>query len=222
MTEPKFLHRSRLVAVLWGILLLIAIVAFVIGRASLGFVALATVALAVAPAYLASTFEIRLPTPFLVAITAFLFGSVFMGEAFNFYEKYWWWDIALHGSSALGFGLIGFLLMHMLFAGDRYAAPPSAVSFFGFCFAMTVGAVWEIFEFLMDLGFGLNMQKSGLPDTMGDLIVDAVGAAIGALAGFIYLKGKDDPILTSLIREFIGKNRNLYQKSRDRFRRRPN
>ena len=222
MTEPKFLHRSRLVAVLWGLLLLIAIVSFLIGRASLGFVALATVALAVAPAYLASTFEIRLPTPFLVAMTAFLVGSIFMGEAFNFYERYWWWDIALHGSSALGFGLIGFLFTHMLFAGDRYAAPPSAVAFIGFCIAMTVGALWEVFEFLMDITFGLNMQKSGLPDTMGDLIVDAIGAAIGALAGFIYLKGKDDIILTRLLREFIGKNRGLYAKSRERFRRRAN
>ena len=34
-----------------------------------------------------------------------------------------------------------------------------------FCTAMTVGAMWEVFEYGMDQGFGLNMQKSGLDDT---------------------------------------------------------
>ena len=56
-----------------------------------------------------------------------------------------------------------------------------------FCLAMTVGVLWEIFEYAMDSLFGLQMMKSGLPDTMGDLVVDAVGAALAALAGVVYL-----------------------------------
>ena len=60
-----------------------------------------------------------------------------------------------------------------------------------FAIAVTVGAMWEIFEFLMDLWFGLNMQKSGLTDTMGDLIVDVIGAGIASWIGYAYLRGKD-------------------------------
>lgn len=85
-----------------------------------------------------------------------------------------------------------------------------------FCVAMTVGAVWEIFEFTMDMTFGLNMQKSGLPDTMGDLIIDAVGSAIASLTGYLYLKRNSAGPLGHAISQFIALNRRLYQKSKDR------
>jgi hypothetical protein len=41
----------------------------------------------------------------------------------------------------------------------------------------------------MDSLFGLNMQKSGLRDTMWDLIVDALGALVVSILGYLYLKG---------------------------------
>jgi len=47
----------------------------------------------------------------------------------------------------------------------------------------SIGALWEVFEFGMDQIFGMNMQKSGLVDTMGDLIVDAIGAGLAAMSG---------------------------------------
>ena len=52
---------------------------------------------------------------------------------------------------------------------------------------MAIGATWEIFEFTMDKLFGLSMQKSGLDDTMYDLIVDTFGALSAAAAGYYYL-----------------------------------
>lgn len=106
-----------------------------------------------------------------------------MGEAFDFYEKVWWWDIALHGSSSIGFGLIGFVFVLMMFEGDRFAAPPWAMCLMAFGLAVTVGTSWEIFEFTADRWFGLNMQKSGLEDTMGDLIVNVFGACLAAWLG---------------------------------------
>jgi hypothetical protein len=62
------------------------------------------------------------------------------------------------------------------------------------------------------------MQKTGLDDTMGDLIVDAIGGAIGSLAGYLYLTGSDKGVLNRPIHQFIALNRRLYQKSRDRLR----
>ena len=219
----KLFGQSPVIGFLWGALLIAAIASMALGRWPLGFVALGTLALATAPVFLASRFNITLPVPLLAAITLFIIGSVFLGEAFDFYEKLWWWDLVLHGTSAIGLGLIGFLFIFMLFEGDRYAAPPISVSFFAFCFAMTCGAIWEVFEYLMDLTFGLNMQKSGLDDTMSDLMIDAGGAFIGALSGFIYLKGRNLVLTTALINDFVKLNRRLYHKSRDRlrFRRRP-
>jgi len=124
----------------------------------------------------------------------------------------------LHGSSAIGFGLIGFLFVFMLFDGDRFAAPPSAIAFITFCVAMTIGAIWEIFEFLMDRAFMLNMQKSGLDDTMGDFIVNAAGSIVASLTGYLYLVRDSKIFFGRGLSQFIKLNRHLYRRSKDRFR----
>ncbi|WP_439154100.1 hypothetical protein [Yoonia sp.] len=219
MTLPqKLFGQNPIISFLWGVLLVTALTAIIMGRWELGFVALATFGLATAPAILASRLDIALPMPFLAATTLFIFASFFMGEAFDFYEKVWWWDLALHGASAVGFGLIGFLFVFMLFEGDRYAAPPAAMAFIAFCVAITMGSLWEVFEYLMDLSFDLNMQKTGLDDTMEDIIVNALGGAIGAFSGFIYLKGSHNGVTTGMISQFIALNRRLYRKSKERLR----
>ena len=144
----------------------------------------------------------------------FVAATLFLGEVFGFYERFWWWDTAMHATSAIGFGLIGFVLVFMMFQGDRYAAPPLALAFFAFCFAIMIGSLWEIFEFAMDQFFGFNMQKSGLPDTMSDLIVNMVGAAIGAGTGYAYLRGQRRGGLMWLIDEFVRRNPRLFRRWR--------
>jgi hypothetical protein len=66
----------------------------------------------------------------------------------------------------------------------------------------------------MDQAFGFKMQKSGLMDTMGDLIVDAVGAFIGAATGFGYLKGQARGGLAVLIDEFVTRNPRYFRRLR--------
>ncbi|WP_390910416.1 hypothetical protein [Pseudosulfitobacter sp. SM2401] len=207
---------SRPVLVIWALLLVAAMIALGLGRWSLAFVSIATLTLSLVPPLLAARWSLTLPLPFLVATTLFFFASIFLGEAFDFYERLWWWDLGLHGSSALGFGLTGFLFVFMLFDGDRLAAPPSAIAFITFCVAMTVGAIWEIFEFTMDLFFGLNMQKSGLDDTMGDLIINAVGGLIASLTGYFYLVRNSAGLLGRALGQFIQMNQRLYQKYKHR------
>ena len=207
---------SRPVLVIWALLLVAAMIALGLGRWSLAFVSIATLTLSLVPPLLAARWSLTLPLPFLVATTLFFFASIFLGEAFDFYERLWWWDLGLHGSSALGFGLTGFLFVFMLFDGDRLAAPPSAIAFITFCVAMTVGAIWEVFEFAMDLFFGLNMQKSGLDDTMGDLIINAVGGLIASLTGYFYLVRNSAGLLGRALGQFIQMNQRLYQKYKKR------
>jgi len=214
-----FIKRtSPVIVTVWAALLLAGLIALGFARWSLAFVTFATLLLSLMPPLLASRWSVMLPLPFLIATTAFVFGSIFMGEAFDFYERLWWWDLALHGFSAIGFGLFGFLFVFMLFEGDRFAAPPAAIAFISFCVAMMIGAVWEIFEYTMDQTFGLNMQKSGLDDTMGDLMIDALGGFIGGLTGYLYLVRDQVGGLGSLLGQFIAMNKRLYHKSKDRMR----
>ena len=207
-------QQGYFVRSLWALLVLSAIAAAFEGRWSLTFVALATFALSLAPLFLAHRLNITLPVPFVAATTLFVMASIFMGEAFDFYERVWWWDIALHGSSAIGFGLVGFVFVLMMFEGNKFAAPPWAMCLMAFALAVTVGAAWEIFEFLMDQWFGLNMQKSGLQDTMGDLIVDVLGAGFAAWTGYVYLRAKDKSFWTWPIDRFVTLNARLFRKNR--------
>lgn len=200
--------------IIWTVLLLASITGLFTQQWSVVFVSITAIALTILPALFVSRFEIHLPMSFLAAISIFVFATLFLGEIYDFYERFWWWDILLHGGSAMGFGLIGFLFVFYLFEGDKYAAPPIAVAFVAYCVAITIGATWEIFEFLMDVTFGLNMQKSGLPDTMGDLIVDAIGAGFGATAGFFYLKGRELGGPQGVISEFLTLNKRFFRKRR--------
>ncbi|MCK0097340.1 hypothetical protein MWU60_17310 [Yoonia sp. F2084L] len=207
-------QQAYFVYLIWALLVLSAIASAFEGRWPMTFVALATLGLSLAPLFLADRFGITLPVPFVAAVTLFVVASIFMGEAFDFYERVWWWDIALHASSAIGFGLVGFVFVLMMFEGDRFAAPPWAMCVMAFGLAVTVGACWEIFEFTMDQWFGLNMQKSGLQDTMEDLIVDVIGAGFASWLGYVYLRAKDRSFWTWPIDRFVTLNKRLFRKSR--------
>lgn len=209
-----FKGQAWLTRIVWVLLLILSAGAMATELWSLAFVCLATLVLSYAPLWLARWARVEVPPGFVAAIVLFVAGTLFLGEAFDFYNRFWWWDIAMHGGSAVGFGLIGFVLVFIMFQGDRFAAPPIAVAFFGFCFALAVGVVWEIFEFGMDQVFGLNMQKSGLMDTMGDLIIDTFGALIGSTAGFLYLKGQALGGLMGVIDEFVRRNPHLFKRFR--------
>ena len=211
----KLQNSNLVVRAIWAVLLVAFVAALALQRWSIAFVSLATLGISMLPLALAARMHIRLPTAFLVFIVFFVFATLFLGEVFDFYERYWWWDILLHGSSAIGFGLIGFLFIFALFEGDLYAAPAWAIALISACFAVAIGAVWEIFEFAMDQTFGTNMQKSGLMDTMADLIVYVIGSAIGGISGFLYLKGRErGGLFAWLIAEFVDKNRRLFRRKK--------
>lgn len=211
-------NNSATMLVIWAMLLLAGLVALGLARWSLAFVSFATFALSMLPPLLAARWSLTLPLPFLLFTTLFFFASIFLGEAFDFYERLWWWDLALHGWSAVGFGLTGFLFVFMLFEGDRFAAPPSAIAFISFCVAMMVGATWEIFEYAMDMTFGMNMQKSGLNDTMGDLILNAFGGLIASATGYFYLQKSSAGFLGRGLSQFIRVNQRLYRKYKHRLK----
>lgn len=175
------------------------------------------------PLLAASRWRVFIPPEFELLAIAFIFCSLFLGEVRDFYHRIWWWDIALHGFSGLLLGIVGFLLVHVLNEAERLEVhmKPGFVAFFSFMFAVGVGALWEIFEFAMDTLFGLDMQKamfddpSGLTDTMWDLILDTIGAAIISVLGYGYLRTKgNESFLEIWIQHFIDSNPRLFR-SRD-------
>ncbi|MFH1715155.1 MAG: hypothetical protein ABH857_03055 [Elusimicrobiota bacterium] len=129
-----------------------------------------------------------------------IYSSLFLGEIGGFYFKFWWWDNMLHALSAVMLSVLGFIIVYVLYSGKKVSASASLVSVFAFGFAVSLGAIWEIFEFIMDNVFYLNMQKSGLVDTMTDLIVDTIVAAFVCSAGYLYIKYDKGYLINKIIK----------------------
>jgi len=164
--------------------------------------------------------QVDIPAEFHLTAVLFTFAALYLGEVQHFYQRVWWWDIALHGSAGLLMGIFGFLLIYILNESIRIDIhlTPGFIAFFAFTFAISIGTVWEIFEFSADQIFQLNMQKpmmgdpSGLTDTMWDMIVNAIGALMISLTGWWYLKSKKNYFVKDWIGKFIEKNPRLFSK----------
>lgn len=171
-------------------------------------VAAVSFALTFIPSILERSIKVSLPPSFQIVLLIFIFEAMFLGEIFNYYEKFWWWDILLHSWSGVLLGTVGFLLVYILNEtnGVNVVMSPFFIAFFALCFAVTCGVFWEVFEYSMDLIFDTNMQKSGLQDTMGDLLVDAAGGIIVSINGFFSLRNKKKNNLYRALEDFIQEN----------------
>jgi hypothetical protein len=167
------------------------------------------------PALIERQFHVPLPVEFTLITCLFLFASFVLGEAGNFYERFWWWDMALHGLSAVITGLIGFLSLYVFYMTHRIRMAPIYVAILTFGLAVAVGTLWEIIEFLADWFLGLNMQRSGLVDTMTDLMINAAGAIVAAAIGYYYVKNGDSLLGRRLIRMLVDRVRSQSPKKGD-------
>ena len=139
------------------------------------------------PGMLEHKLRIEIPSNMLILYTIFLYSN---------------WDNILHTFSGAMIGALGFSIVTLLNKTEEVPMnlSPLFVALFSFCFAVTLGVVWEFYEFTFDGLLGLNMQKfalengtqligrAALTDTMIDLFVDAVGALIISIIGYISLK----------------------------------
>ena len=215
-------HRSR---VQLGVLLVLQIVMAVELMLLLaeglwlnGVWLLAIMVVTGAPAVLDHRLPVRIPAEYELLAILFVFSSLFLGEFRSYYERFWWWDIALHATSGLLLGVLGFLLVYVLNENKRIDLHmrPGFVALFAFAFALAVGTFWEIFEFSVDQIFGTTMQKpmlgdpSGLTDTMWDLIVDALGALVVSAFAFWHMKRNQRSFVDLWIDKFIERNPRLF------------
>jgi hypothetical protein len=181
---------------------------------------LAIMAVTAAPALLGNRLPVRIPAEYELLAIVFVFAALFLGEFHSYYERFWWWDIVLHSTSGLLLGIVGFLLVYVLNESRRIDLHmrPGFVALFAFAFAVTAGTLWEIFEFAADRLFGMQMQKpmlgdvSGLTDTMWDLIVDTLGAALISGFGWWHMKSGRRSFIDTWTDRFVAKNPRLFSR----------
>lgn len=145
--------------------------------------------------------SIDIPDTMEIIYFIFLYCAIFLGEVQNFYYLIPFWDTILHAFSGLMLGAIGIILVR--FFNDvehvKIELSPIFIAFFAFCFGVTAGTLWEVYEFIADGLFSLNMQKfalsegsqlvgrEALSDTMLDLIVDTASVLIISFIGYVSL-----------------------------------
>ena len=153
------------------------------------------------PSKVEHRFRIDIPDIMEILYFLFLFCAIYLGEVRNFYYKVPYWDLILHCFSAAMLGALGFLIVQFFNNTEKLniQLSPFFVALFAFCFAITCGTVWEIYEFLADDLLGTNMQKfitadgtilighEAVSDTMEDIIVDAIGALVVTTIGYFNL-----------------------------------
>ena len=119
----------------------------------------------------------------------------------------------LHAFSGTILGFIGFSLIYFLNREEEIdiVLSPIFVALFAFNFAVSIGVIWEIFEFTMDSLFALNMQKTGLIDTMWDLIADCIGSGIASYYGYMYLKKGQPSYFEDSLKKVLAENDQFFE-----------
>lgn len=176
------------------------------------FIIATIILLTLIPMRVSTRFSIAIPVEVEVMTIALIYASLYLGEIGDYYEKFWWWDILLHSGSGFLFGMLGFLMIWFLNEDKRVhlALNPFFMSVFSFSFSIVTGVIWEIFEFFMDQTFGMNMQKSGLVDTMWDMIVVCLGAFVVSGFGYVYLRFGYRSFASSWLEHFVNQNPKIF------------
>jgi hypothetical protein len=144
----------------------------------------------------------------------FAFFSVYLGSYLNFYEKFGWWDVILHFTSGILIGLVSIIIVSYFVSINfgEYTRKSDIVFLVivGILVSISIGVLWEFYEYLYDMFFDGNMQRSivindistfdfspyirksgrfideGLKDTMFDLFLAVSGAIIAGVYSYFH------------------------------------
>ena len=196
------------------------------------FLCVLTLVLFTLPSFVEKRLKINVPDTLEIIILLFIYAAEILGEIREFYLTFPYWDAMLHTLNGFLCAAIGLSFVNILNDDPKlpFQLSPFFVVLVGFCFSMTIGVLWEFFEYGMDVFTLSDMQKDtilhqissvmlhpegrnvavtvpiesivvnnkiwngyidiGLIDTMQDMLVNFIGAAVFSVIGYIYLKGK--------------------------------
>lgn len=150
------------------------------------------------PSILAKKLRFEFPIRLNIMYLIFLYCAIVLGEVHSFYYTVPHWDTILHGFSSMMLGTFGFMFVSLLNRDKNTTMrlSPVFVAIFAFAFAISIGVLWEFYEYIFDGLWGMNMQKfrlqdgtllvgrEALADTMEDLMIDALGALVSSVIGY--------------------------------------
>ncbi len=148
--------------------ILIMAVSFIQKNYNNVFMCILTLLLFMIPTIIDKKMNIKLPSVLECVIILFIFAAEILGEIRGFYIKVPHWDTMLHTLNGFIMSAIGFTMIDILNQSPKlhFNMSPAFVAVVAFCFSMTIGVVWEFFEFSMDSFMLTDMQKDTVVSTI--------------------------------------------------------
>ncbi|MBK1830687.1 hypothetical protein JIN77_08115 [Verrucomicrobiaceae bacterium R5-34] len=201
MNLPKTFHWSKLTVTLAALVVAILVKStpvMIVSACFLGLIAFER------------RLDILVPRGLALAFMIFCICSLVLGSYYNFYEKFSWWDDMLHAFYGGAFALIGFLFIQYLSYKRGVENDVLIICMFSFCFSVTFGAIWEIYEYSYDILTGGNMQRTevgrGVDDTMHDIILESSSALVLNIFIYIYLRSGAHNVVGRVWESFLELN----------------
>ena len=150
------------------------------GEFESAFICLLVLVLFMLPFFIQQNFGIQLPSTLEIIILLFIFAAEILGELKCYFITYPYWDSILHTTTGFLCAATGFALIDILNRNSRikFQLSPAYVALAAFCFSMTVGVLWEFFEFGMDRLFQMDMQKDTVVQSITSVMLDPTNSNI--------------------------------------------
>ena len=180
----KIIRREPVVFAVYLVLRLIVIASLVLAilrrEYESAFVCVLVLVLFMLPFFIQKNFGIRLPSTLEIIILLFIFAAEILGELQSYFIQYPYWDTMLHTTNGFLCAAVGFSLIDILNrdAKIKFTLSPVYVALAAFCFSMTIGVLWEFFEFGMDRLFHMDMQKDTIVHTISSVMLDSTNSNI--------------------------------------------
>ena len=144
------------------------------------FICLLVLVLFMLPFFIQQNFGIELPSTLEIIILLFIFAAEILGELECYFITFPYWDSMLHTTTGFLCAATGFALIDILNRNSRikFELSPIYVALAAFCFSMTVGVLWEFFEFGMDRLFHMDMQKDTVVSSITSVMLDPTNSNI--------------------------------------------
>ncbi len=140
------------------------------------FVCLLTLLLLLVPSFVQLTFKVELPIFLEILILVFIYAAEILGEIDNYYFSIPYWDTILHTINGFVCAAVGFSMVSLLNKSEKiqFFVSPLFFAIVSFTFSMTIGVLWEFFEFSMDQLFAMDTQKDTLITSIHSAGVDEI------------------------------------------------
>lgn len=181
LIQRQLQNKKTVVAVylvLRALVLLVMIAQLLKGNYENVYICLLTLVLFTMPSILGRRLHLELPDTLEIVILLFIFAAEILGEIHEYYLRIPFWDTILHTLNGFLFAAIGFCLVDMLNENKKagLSMTPVYMAVTAFCFSMTIGVLWEFFEWAMDTFFALDMQKDTVLTAFQSVKLDPGGA----------------------------------------------